>query len=265
MAANVRGGTVKPHVQAFADATVALGATSWGTYEGHQPTRDRALDLFVQNNPVGKATGDRITSFALDNWRKFGLEYVIFRRFINSNDGRGWRQMPDRGSPTANHMDHVHASFKVDVPGFSTQTVNYPVPLVPTNLGQPIVLVPLSVSRALDVPGNARTAGQKLGIWELNAGPAQLFRQTPRAANASQIIVLDGSELVIDERLDDGTVQLWPYHGRDNQQWVFEAAEIVGVWRIKNVASGRYLGWVGSATQTTPTYFATVLVDQRRG
>lgn len=38
--------------------------------------------------------------------------YVIFERKIMAADrlGEGWRLMEDRGSPTANHMDHVHVS-----------------------------------------------------------------------------------------------------------------------------------------------------------
>lgn len=38
--------------------------------------------------------------------------YVIWRQRIISADRKaeGWRSMPDRGSATANHMDHVHVS-----------------------------------------------------------------------------------------------------------------------------------------------------------
>lgn len=37
--------------------------------------------------------------------------YLIWRQRIHSLDSRGWQNMEDRGSPTANHMDHVHVSF----------------------------------------------------------------------------------------------------------------------------------------------------------
>ena len=114
--ANVRGGPVLSHVQEFADATVALGATTWGTYPGHQPHQTRAVDIFVPTGDQGVSLGDRITAFALANWSRFGLQYVIFRQRINSGDGRGWRSMPDRGSRTANHYDHVHLSFQASPP-----------------------------------------------------------------------------------------------------------------------------------------------------
>ncbi|MCV7097646.1 hypothetical protein H7H99_21600, partial [Mycobacterium kubicae] len=38
-----------------------------------------------------------------------GVTYVIWQQ--RYNDGNGWSTMENRGSPTANHMDHVHVSF----------------------------------------------------------------------------------------------------------------------------------------------------------
>jgi hypothetical protein len=37
---------------------------------------------------------------------------VIYRQHIWTvqRSSEGWRPMSDRGSPTANHMDHVHVS-----------------------------------------------------------------------------------------------------------------------------------------------------------
>lgn len=34
------------------------------------------------------------------------IKYVIWRQWINY--GNGWESMEDRGSPTANHLSHVH-------------------------------------------------------------------------------------------------------------------------------------------------------------
>ncbi len=109
----VRGGPVRAHVQAFADAVLAAGwagPTDFGTYADHQPTRDRALDVFTPTN--SSTRGDAICRFALQNWNRYGITYVIYRQRINSNDGRGWRGMENRGSPSANHYDHVHISFE---------------------------------------------------------------------------------------------------------------------------------------------------------
>jgi hypothetical protein len=39
------------------------------------------------------------------------ITYIIWYQRIWSTNSPGWRKMADRGSPTANHMDHVHISF----------------------------------------------------------------------------------------------------------------------------------------------------------
>jgi hypothetical protein len=112
----VRGGSVRPHVQAFADAVAtAAGARSIGTYPGHSPSIDRALDIFV---PVSSRTlGDAICAFALANLERFGIDYVIYRQHIYNPDvAPYWRLMADRGNPTQNHMDHVHVSFEPTAP-----------------------------------------------------------------------------------------------------------------------------------------------------
>lgn len=102
----VRGGlSVLPHVQAYADSLEEQFGTPSGTYNGHSPTPDRALDTFAS-----RAQGDAIVQYGLANWNHFGLMYHIWRQQINSNDGRGWRWMGDRGGVTQNHFDHVHTS-----------------------------------------------------------------------------------------------------------------------------------------------------------
>ncbi len=64
-----------------------------------------ALDFMTSDS----ARGDAIAEFVLANQRRFGVTYVIWRQ--RYNDGSGWRYMENRGSPTANHYDHVHVSF----------------------------------------------------------------------------------------------------------------------------------------------------------
>ncbi|MCA1569716.1 MAG: hypothetical protein LC798_05220 [Chloroflexi bacterium] len=110
--ATVRGGKVRPHVQAFADACQkATGASSYGTYPGHQPTLDRALDIFHGVNDTRLSAA--VCDFALQNWEHFGLDYIISRRRIyNPEISRSWRLMADRGGVTQNHEDHVHVSFE---------------------------------------------------------------------------------------------------------------------------------------------------------
>lgn len=107
----VAGYTMLPHVQAFVDAVaVATAEHSFGTYIGHDPTVDRAVDMFT---PLDSRTlGDAICAFAIANMDAYGIWYIIYRQHIyNPEIGKYWRLMEDRGSPTQNHMDHVHASF----------------------------------------------------------------------------------------------------------------------------------------------------------
>ncbi|MEV6325945.1 hypothetical protein AB0M45_32980 [Nocardia sp. NPDC051787] len=64
-----------------------------------------ALDFMTSDS----ARGDAIAEYVLANKRRFGVNYVIWRQ--RYNDGSGWSYMENRGSPTANHYDHVHVSF----------------------------------------------------------------------------------------------------------------------------------------------------------
>lgn len=66
----------------------------------------RGLALDFRADP---ARGDALAQCALDNMRAFSIKYVIWQQQINY--GNGWEPMEDRGSPTANHMGHVHISF----------------------------------------------------------------------------------------------------------------------------------------------------------
>lgn len=67
----------------------------------------KALDLMT----FGDITkGNAIAEYLLANKKALGVQHVIWRQRINY--GSGWKGMPDRGSATANHMDHVHVLFK---------------------------------------------------------------------------------------------------------------------------------------------------------
>ncbi|MFN6555315.1 hypothetical protein ACP6C7_32435 [Mycolicibacterium septicum] len=68
-----------------------------------------AIDVMIPNysTPEGKALGDRIVAYVLDNADRFGVNHVIFRQQIYSR-GKAPRMMSDRGGTTANHYDHVH-------------------------------------------------------------------------------------------------------------------------------------------------------------
>ena len=102
-------GPVKSHVRTaaeflgcrFGEPTV-LGVAGRSNASDHP--RGLAVDFMVD-----RATGDRLAACAIHDRDALGISYVIWRQRIDTGDG--FRAMPDRGSPTANHFDHVHVSF----------------------------------------------------------------------------------------------------------------------------------------------------------
>jgi TP901 family phage tail tape measure protein len=76
---------------------------------GEHNTRT-AFDIGIKNLQQGW----EVARWAKRHADQIGLQWVIFDKHIWNPDraSEGWRGMPDRGSPTANHMDHVH--IKID-------------------------------------------------------------------------------------------------------------------------------------------------------
>lgn len=68
-----------------------------------------AIDVMIPNyrTAEGRALGDRVVAFVLDNADRFGLNHVLWRQ-TSYGPGRPSRPMSSRGSDTANHFDHVH-------------------------------------------------------------------------------------------------------------------------------------------------------------
>lgn len=68
----------------------------------------KALDLMISDVDAGLA----LAEFLRTNAAELNLYNVIYRQriFTPERGGEGWRGMEDRGSPTANHMDHVHVA-----------------------------------------------------------------------------------------------------------------------------------------------------------
>jgi len=66
----------------------------------------RALDIMVTGS-----TGDQIAAFLQKHRSELGIHYLIWQQRIwRPSTSGSWRGMSDRGSATANHMDHVHVS-----------------------------------------------------------------------------------------------------------------------------------------------------------
>jgi hypothetical protein len=87
-----------PQVKTF------FGKRGSGGYHG----QGRALDCMISDSTVGW----NIAHWVRANAKRLGASEVIYRQHIWTvqRSSEGWRSMSDRGSPTANHMDHVHVS-----------------------------------------------------------------------------------------------------------------------------------------------------------
>jgi hypothetical protein len=83
-----------------------------GTYPGHSPSIDRALDLFHAISDHALATD--ISNFAIQHQELYGVRYVIDRQRIWHRLDPIWRWMEDRGDATQNHLDHNHVSFELE-------------------------------------------------------------------------------------------------------------------------------------------------------
>lgn len=89
------------------DIANRFGVKSIGGYRAgsREHGSGKALDLMCNT-----ATGNAIAEYLLRNKDALGVQHVIWRQRINY--GKGWQGMENRGSATANHMDHVHVLFK---------------------------------------------------------------------------------------------------------------------------------------------------------
>lgn len=81
--------------------------TSYGGVAGRgEHATGQALDIMISSE-----TGTAIANYLMENRAELGIEYLIWRQQIwRPATSPSWRPMSDRGSPTANHMDHVHVT-----------------------------------------------------------------------------------------------------------------------------------------------------------
>ena len=83
--------------------------TTYGGYSPHgEHASGRAVDFMISDSGTGQAVADWVQAHAA----ALHVYDVIWQQHIWTPEraSEGWRSMPDRGSPTANHMDHVHVS-----------------------------------------------------------------------------------------------------------------------------------------------------------
>ena len=109
---------LQPQTAAFKEEIASLfGITSFSGYrpgDSGDHGKGLAIDFMV---PESSALGDQIAEYAIKNMASRGISYIIWKqRFyapFNSIYGPAntWNPMPDRGSVTENHYDHVHVSM----------------------------------------------------------------------------------------------------------------------------------------------------------
>lgn len=109
---------LQPQVATFrAEVADAFGITSFSGYRAGD-TGDHgkglAIDFMV---PQSSALGDQVVAYAVANLASKNISYIIWKQRFYSpyasiyGPAYTWNLMPDRGSITENHYDHVHVSF----------------------------------------------------------------------------------------------------------------------------------------------------------
>ncbi len=111
-------GPVSARVQAAADAVVShvagagsitLGGTRPSAADPGGHPSGNALDYMVLGNG---ALGDAIVAYHVAHWNDLGVDYLIWKQRMLSSPGGAWAHMENRGSATANHVDHVHVNYR---------------------------------------------------------------------------------------------------------------------------------------------------------
>lgn len=109
---------LQPQTAAFKEEIANLfGITSFSGYrpgDSGDHGKGLAIDFMV---PESSELGDKIAEYAIQNMTSRGISYIIWKqRFYAPFDSKygpanTWNPMPDRGSVTENHYDHVHVSM----------------------------------------------------------------------------------------------------------------------------------------------------------
>lgn len=117
-AAKSENAGLQPQTAAFKEEIANLfGITSFSGYrpgDSGDHGKGLAIDFMV---PEGSELGDKIAEYAIQNMASRGISYIIWKqRFYAPFDSKygpanTWNPMPDRGSVTENHYDHVHVSM----------------------------------------------------------------------------------------------------------------------------------------------------------
>lgn len=109
---------LQPQTAAFKEEIANLfGITSFSGYrpgDSGDHGKGLAIDFMVAER---SELGDKIAEYAIQNMASRGISYIIWKqRFYAPFDSKygpanTWNPMPDHGSVTENHYDHVHVSM----------------------------------------------------------------------------------------------------------------------------------------------------------
>ena len=109
---------LQPQTAAFKEEIANLFAIT--SFSGYRPGdsgdhgKGLAIDFMVAES---SELGDKIAEYSIQNMASRGISYIIWeQRFYATFDSKygpanTWNPMPDRGSVTENHYDHVHVSM----------------------------------------------------------------------------------------------------------------------------------------------------------
>lgn len=182
----------------------------WRPPDGfNEHSSGEALDVMVPNGDM--AYGDQINQWMLQNASSLGIQYTLWRQRQWNPDGTS-SPMEDRGSPTQNHMDHVHArvfpgasgggdhfagtSAPSSSTGSSLSSLGATTSTSPINLGAntsgPLLAgaLPGSVTPGFDEEGNP-------GVYKVD--PRDLA-QAQRRVEDSQQAIIDADQRIADAK-----------------------------------------------------------------
>lgn len=202
--------SAKRAVEAAFPAIQSIGG--WRPPDGYnEHFSGQALDIMIPNwsSPAGKAYGDQVAQYLLTNASALGVDYVLWQQRQWNADGTS-SAMGDRGSPTQNHMDHVHA-HTVNTPNLpGAQSPKPPAPgggpslTTPSTPSLPVATTPVTplppMPAALDMSGlytdapdatltNAYGPGYEPGIGTPGVneyGEPGYYRADPKAVREAQ-------------------------------------------------------------------------------
>jgi hypothetical protein len=149
----------------------------------------RALDVMIPGgstmngaNPQGKALGDQIKAWALQNAQALGLEDTIWQDFWQPPGGQGNSLGRASQGPTQGHFDHVHLTFKQGA-------LPDPNAMYPSAAGMPTIASPQGVS-----PSGVPLGTQQSPMYVQNAqGPSGQQLGQDFISGIGEMFGLDGS------------------------------------------------------------------------